>query len=187
MLTLGCGRRTARAQPAEANNRDLAGSVPQSPKIEVVSSAPSRHNSKSITTAPTQAREFTDMFAILELLGNAPAVKRHTEGLTYRGFGSARCARQWLAPVLLAFLALIPPQALALTAAISSPPTDVTIYPGDAVNFSGDATPTATGYNLAYQWTFPGGIPSVSMVQDPGPVVFPNPGVYGLSSRSTNT
>jgi len=54
------------------------------------------------------------------------------------------------------------------------------IHPGDSVAFAGRAT-DRDGNVSTYSWIFPGGTPSKSPLQSPGPVSFAEPGVYVVS------
>src|SRR5439155_16488807 len=66
------------------------------------------------------------------------------------------------------------------TATITSPATDVTIMPGQAVSFSGTGS-DPDGSIVAYSWTFPGGIPGSSAAASPGEVIYALPGTYEAS------
>ncbi len=71
------------------------------------------------------------------------------------------------------------------TASIASPSGNVTIIAGQSVNFQG----SVTGGNapLTYQWTFPGGAPGSSTVEDPGNVAFASAGTYSVTFKATDT
>ncbi|MFN2432326.1 MAG: Ig-like domain-containing protein [Gemmatimonadota bacterium] len=69
-------------------------------------------------------------------------------------------------------------------ARIDTPAGDVTVLPGQGVSFSGTAT-DPDGAIAAHVWTFPGGAPASSALEDPGLVVFTSPGehlvTYGVT------
>jgi hypothetical protein len=60
---------------------------------------------------------------------------------------------------------------------IVSPASDQGIAQGAAVNFRGSAT-DPDGDPVSYSWAFPGGIPSISSVQNPGNVTYATAGTY---------
>jgi hypothetical protein len=63
---------------------------------------------------------------------------------------------------------------------ITSPASDVTIQAGGSVDFASTAT-DADGSVATYRWIFPEGTPSSSTEQNPGLVMFDEPGVYVVS------
>ncbi|MGC9324811.1 MAG: PKD domain-containing protein [Desulfomonilia bacterium] len=69
-------------------------------------------------------------------------------------------------------------------ASIDLPSGNVRIRPITNVNFQG----TATGGNvpLTYSWTFPGGLPGTSSVEDPGNIRFDWEGTYTCTFRVTD-
>jgi hypothetical protein len=71
------------------------------------------------------------------------------------------------------------------TGTITSPANNVTIMPGQSVNFSGTGT-SPTGTIAAYSWVFPGGNPASSSVANPGAVTFSAPGTYVASLTVTD-
>ncbi len=66
------------------------------------------------------------------------------------------------------------------SAVINSPGGDVTIAPGRTVSFTGTGT-DPDGTIVAFTWTFPGGSPSSSAVEDPGNVTFAAPGTFTVT------
>ena len=71
------------------------------------------------------------------------------------------------------------------TAIINSPPTNVTVNPGGAVQFSGSGT-DPDGTISTYAWSFPGGTPASAAVAAPGNVVYSTPGSYTASLTVTD-
>jgi PKD repeat protein len=70
-------------------------------------------------------------------------------------------------------------------AVIISPSGNVTVQAGQSVVFGGGGSDN-DGTIVAYSWTFPGGSPPSSNVQNPGAVIFANPGVYSVSFNVTD-
>jgi F5/8 type C domain/PKD domain len=70
---------------------------------------------------------------------------------------------------------------------INSPAADVTIAPGDILNFSGSGTDPENDVPFAYHWTF--GDPAIpdSNVAAPGPVQFNNLGVFAITFTVTDS
>lgn len=66
---------------------------------------------------------------------------------------------------------------------ITSPSGDMTIDPGQTVDFAGTAN-DPNGSVTAYKWVFPGGTPATSTVRSPGTVSFANKGIYIVSMTS---
>jgi hypothetical protein len=66
------------------------------------------------------------------------------------------------------------------SAVINSPGGDVTIAPGQTVNFTGTGT-DPDGTIVAFAWAFPGGTPASSAVEDPGSVTFAAAGVFTVT------
>ncbi|HEY3662361.1 MAG TPA: galactose oxidase-like domain-containing protein [Chthoniobacterales bacterium] len=84
-------------------------------------------------------------------------------------------------PSLAKFLHLSPyPNDLPPKGSISSPATDVSISPGQSVNFAGSAT-DPDGTVTSYSWVFPDGTPASSSVPTPGLVTFSDVGTYVCS------
>ncbi len=84
-------------------------------------------------------------------------------------------------PSVAKFLHLSPyPNDLPPKGSISAPATDVTISPGQSVNFAGSAT-DPDGPVTSYSWIFPDGTPPSSSVPSPGLVTFNDPGTYVCS------
>ncbi len=73
------------------------------------------------------------------------------------------------------------------TQAIQSPGADTTIYMGDALTFAGLGSDVDGDFPLSYLWRFDdgSGVPN-STLQNPGPVVFRNPGIYNVTFRATD-
>ncbi len=67
------------------------------------------------------------------------------------------------------------------TASFSTPVT--TIIPGEGINF----TDHSVGVPSTWQWTFQGGTPATSNVQNPTNVKFNTPGVYDVTLTVTNS
>jgi parallel beta-helix repeat protein len=67
---------------------------------------------------------------------------------------------------------------------IASPPANVTIAAGQAVNFTGTGSDPDGDLPLTYAWSFGGGAPDAA-VEDPGPVIFDTPGSYAVSFTVT--
>jgi Domain of unknown function (DUF1929)/PKD domain len=72
------------------------------------------------------------------------------------------------------------------TATITSPATNVSVIPGEAVSFAGMGS-SSTSSIASYSWVFPGGTPSTSSVADPGTVTFSTPGTYVASLNVTDS
>src|SRR5499427_9972601 len=77
-------------------------------------------------------------------------------------------------PSVAAFIQLSPYTTVPPQGSITTPPGDVTINAGQAVNFS------TTTNAAAYSWVFPGGTPATSVVPSQS-VTFANPGTYAVS------
>ena len=73
------------------------------------------------------------------------------------------------------FIKLSPYSTAPPVGAIASPASDVTIPAGGSVSFGTNNTASQ------YSWVFPGGSPSTSVAQNPGPVTFSAPGTYVTS------
>jgi len=71
------------------------------------------------------------------------------------------------------------------TAIITSPSGNATVQAGQAVEFAGAGT-DPDGTISAYSWSFPGGNPSSSTLQNPGAVVYSTPGTYTASLTVTD-
>jgi len=70
---------------------------------------------------------------------------------------------------------------------ISSPIASVTnIAAGQSVVFSASATDSDNNLPVAYRWSFGNGMSDV-FVQNPGQIVFPNPGIYSVSLVVTDS
>lgn len=69
---------------------------------------------------------------------------------------------------------------------IDSPAGNVTIEAGQSVSFTGTATDPDEGAITAYSWSFLGGSPSSSSVEDPGPVLYATPGTYSVTFDATD-
>ncbi|MDH5229299.1 MAG: PKD domain-containing protein [Gammaproteobacteria bacterium] len=63
---------------------------------------------------------------------------------------------------------------------ILTPATDVTIDAGASVDFTGEGLSPAANDPLTFLWTFDGAAPD-SMDQNPGPIMFADPGVYSVT------
>jgi hypothetical protein len=88
-------------------------------------------------------------------------------------------------PSIASFVQLTAAADLPPTASITSPPTDVTINPGQLVFFSGTGS-DPDGSITAYSWTFPGGNPVSSSLSSPGNVTFSTPGAHVASLTVTD-
>jgi hypothetical protein len=71
------------------------------------------------------------------------------------------------------------------TGNITSPANNVTIAPGQFVNFAGTGS-SPTGTIASYSWVFPGGSPASSMLANPGAVTYSNAGIYLASLTVTD-
>jgi len=69
---------------------------------------------------------------------------------------------------------------------IDTPATDQTIVEGGTIDYTGTATDN-NGTIVSYSWTFGGGTPSSSTVEDPGTVTYDTAGVYQTSFTATDT
>lgn len=70
---------------------------------------------------------------------------------------------------------------------ISAPIASVTNIPiGGSVNFSGIATDVDNNFPISYRWSFGNGMPD-SFVQNPGAIVFTNPGTYTVTLNVTDS
>ena len=70
--------------------------------------------------------------------------------------------------------------------AIATPTDNVVIAAGGSVAFSGSGTDPDNHLPLSYLWTFEGGTPSTSTVQNPGPVTFAEPGHHVVTLTVTD-
>jgi len=70
------------------------------------------------------------------------------------------------------------------TATITRPSATISIYAGDTVNFRGSAT--SGDSPLTYTWSFPGGTPRSSSLQNPGNVTFNTVGTYTCTLTVTD-
>ncbi len=84
----------------------------------------------------------------------------------------------WLTPLLSSNACN--PQGAPPTADFYGTPT--TIYAGQSVNFYDQSLPAATSWN----WSFPGGTPATSSVQNPQGIVYNNPGTYDVTLIACN-
>jgi len=73
-----------------------------------------------------------------------------------------------------------------LNAQISSPPSDVSIAPGQSVFFSGQVATTGATGPLQYFWNF-GGAAVDSNLQTPGSITFPFPGQFFVTFFATDS
>ena len=71
------------------------------------------------------------------------------------------------------------------TATITSPASNVTVNPGQAVSFAGTGS-DPDGTIASYSWTFPGGTPASSALANPGNVTYNTPGTYVASFKVTD-
>ena len=71
------------------------------------------------------------------------------------------------------------------TATITSPSSNVTINPGQAVSFAGSGS-DPDGTIASYAWSFPGGTPASSAVANPGSVTYSAAGTYTASLTVTD-
>jgi hypothetical protein len=71
------------------------------------------------------------------------------------------------------------------TATITSPATNVTVNAGQSVSFAGNGTDPEGG-PLTYAWSFPGGTPTSSAMQNPGNVAYAAPGTFVASFTTTD-
>ncbi len=69
---------------------------------------------------------------------------------------------------------------------ISSPSSDITIAPGQAVDFAGSATDPDDAV-AGYSWIFPGGTPASSSLPSPGLVTFTDIGTHVVSLTAIDT
>ena len=66
-------------------------------------------------------------------------------------------------------------------ATISAPAANVSVTRGNTVNFQGSASDPDNNLPLTYNWSFAGGTPASSAVQNPGAVAFNTVGTYTVS------
>jgi PKD repeat protein len=71
-------------------------------------------------------------------------------------------------------------------ASIAAPTASPTVAPGAAVNFQGAGTDPDNNVPLSYKWSFPGGNPASSSVQNPGAVSYAAAGTYTASLTVTD-
>ena len=71
------------------------------------------------------------------------------------------------------------------TGTITSPANNLTIAPGQAVNFAGTGT-SSSGTIAAYSWVFQGGNPTSSVLANPGAVTYSTAGTYVASLTVTD-
>lgn len=71
------------------------------------------------------------------------------------------------------------------TCSIDSPASAVAINEGDSVNYAGTAT-DSDGTIASYSWSFPGGSPASSAVENPGNVSYGAAGVYTTTFSATD-
>ncbi len=71
------------------------------------------------------------------------------------------------------------------TCSIDTPAGDVTINEGDSVGYAGTAT-DSDGTIAGYSWSFVGGSPAASGVEDPGSVSYATAGTYTTSFTATD-
>jgi hypothetical protein len=70
---------------------------------------------------------------------------------------------------------------------IDTPADNVIINAGESVNFTGTATdPDAGDIVESWNWTFDGGSPASSIIEDPGLVTYSTPGVYTATFSATD-
>jgi parallel beta-helix repeat protein len=68
---------------------------------------------------------------------------------------------------------------------IDTPASNVTIYAGQAVNFTGTGLDPDNNLPLTYVWNFGGGAANTT-TEDPGPTIFNTPGTYNVSFTVTD-
>ena len=78
-----------------------------------------------------------------------------------------------------------PPANQAPNGSIGSPANNVTIQAGQSVSFAGSGT-DADGTVASYAWSFPGGSPTSSTVQNPGAVTYGTAGTYTATLTVTD-
>ena len=78
------------------------------------------------------------------------------------------------------------PSSVAPDSVITSPSTWLRINEGDTVNFSGYGSDADGNTPLSYLWNFDGAMPNVR-TEDPGNVVFNNPGIYRVRFSVTDS
>ena len=71
------------------------------------------------------------------------------------------------------------------TCSIDTPAGDVTINEGDSINYTGTAT-DSDGTIAGFSWTFEGGSPAASSVEDPGNVSYATAGAYTTTFSATD-
>ncbi|MFB3045908.1 MAG: PKD domain-containing protein [Acidiferrobacterales bacterium] len=70
---------------------------------------------------------------------------------------------------------------------IDTPTGDVTITAGEPVNFTGTCTDRNSTVSMSFRWAFGAGSGiAEATVEDPGNVVFPNPGTFSISFTCTD-
>ena len=71
--------------------------------------------------------------------------------------------------------------------AIDSPAGTVNLGVGDSVSYAATVTDPDAGDVLTISWTFPGGSPAASDVEDPGAVVYPAAGTFVTTLEATDS
>jgi hypothetical protein len=72
------------------------------------------------------------------------------------------------------------------SATITSPASDILIAPGQSVTFAGSGT-ASSGSITGYSWSFRGGSPATSSLQNPGAVTFSTAGTYTVAFNVTDS
>ena len=69
---------------------------------------------------------------------------------------------------------------------ITSPATDIIINPGDSILVEGNAADPDGNTPVTFLWAFDGVMPDLTM-QNPGTIIYPNPGVYTITLTATDS
>jgi hypothetical protein len=72
------------------------------------------------------------------------------------------------------------------SATVTSPASDILIAPGQSVTFAGSGT-ASSGSITGYSWSFRGGTPAKSSLQNPGAVTFSTAGTYTVALNVTDS
>jgi hypothetical protein len=70
---------------------------------------------------------------------------------------------------------------------INTPAGDVTIKAGDSINYTATVSDPDAGDAVTISWTFPGGAPASSSVEDPGTVTYATAGAFVTTLEASDT
>jgi hypothetical protein len=161
-FTVQAGGLAPPAQSLSANSS--AGTL-----VGIVASALTMSGGNWLSVAPVSATTPAALTVSVNPLGLAVGTFSGTVSITSAGFSNS--------PATVVVTLTVTPATIQPVAVIVVPCIDVSVLPGGTVNFLGSGS-DPRNQRLSYRWTFPGGRPRTSQLQNPGPVTFPNAGTF---------